>query len=73
MKTVGMPKKFWVVEYPRSKDTEPEDIFFESNYGHLITQGAGGLEEDQIYGVFANKSDARDAAEDLIEREEIRK
>ena len=65
IKYVGFPKKFWVVTKP-TKESELGDICFEADIGRLMLQFRGGLDVDEIVGVYGNESAAKKDAEKLL-------
>jgi hypothetical protein len=71
MKTHGMPERFWVVTKP-SPASELCDVCFPCTFDRLIRQVRGGLQEDEIVGIYANENEARQAAERLLGRFPVR-
>jgi hypothetical protein len=65
MKTHGLPNQFWVVLKPSPVST-PEDICFACTFERLILQVRGGLTEDEIVGIYADETEARQAAARLL-------
>ena len=65
MKTHGMPETFYIVTKPSPVSTL-EDIFFACTYERLMQQARGGLQEDEIVGIFADETEARQAAARLL-------
>ena len=60
-----MITSFWIVTKPKHNSTL-EDICFMTNAGGLILQGRGGLEPDEIYGMYTDKDEAETAATALL-------
>jgi len=65
MKTHCMPERFWVVTRP-SPASELADICFACTVEGLMRQARGGLNEDDIVGVYADETEARQAAGRLL-------
>ena len=63
----GLPEKFWVVTKP-SPVSGLEDILFPCDFGRLMLQVRGGLQEDEIVGIFADEDEARLAADGTARR-----
>ena len=61
MKIHGLPDQFWVVTRPSEFSTS-EDILFPCTFDRLMLQARGGLQEDEIVGIFADEDEARRAA-----------
>ena len=58
--------KFFVVEKPKTKDNNVDDIVFESTVTYFANQVRGGLNEKDVLGIYKQKSDARRAATEAI-------
>jgi hypothetical protein len=65
MKICGFLEPFWVVTKP-SPASGMEDICFSCTVEGLMRQARGGLDEDDIVGVYANETEARQAAGRLL-------
>jgi hypothetical protein len=65
MKVCGMPETFWVVTRP-SEVSELVDILFPCTFERLLLQGRGGLTEDEIVGIYADETEAKEAATELL-------
>ena len=61
----GLPEKFWVVTKPSPVSTL-EDILFPCTFPRLMLQVRGGLNEDEIAGIYADETEARKAAAMLL-------
>ena len=69
MELKGFPRKFWVVIDPRKQvydDPELEDILFSADMHRMELQFRGGLNADDIYGLYTSESQAKRAAEKLL-------
>lgn len=66
---VGIPVdeigKFFIVEKP-TKDSEMEDVVWETSLPEFALQIKGGLEVKNILGVYKQKSDARRAGTEAL-------
>jgi hypothetical protein len=62
--------KFFVTEKPKSKEDKIEDLVFESTVLYFANQVRGGLKEENVLGIYKQKSDARRAAADAIKEYE---
>ena len=71
MEICGMPEKFWVVLKPSSA-SELADVCFPCTVGQLLLLGRGGLDEDEITGIYADEAEARQAALRLLGRHPVR-
>ena len=60
-----MITSFYIVTKPKRNSTL-EDICFMTYAGGLILQGRGGLEPDEIYGMYLDKTEAKNAALGLL-------
>ena len=60
-----MITSFYIVTKPNRNSTL-EDICFMTYAGGLILQGRGGLEPDEIYGMYLDKTEAENAATALL-------
>ena len=65
MKTYGLPEQFWIVTKPSPASTT-EDICFSCTFPRLMLQVRGGLTEDEIVAIYADESEARQAAARLL-------
>jgi len=65
MKVYGLPEQFWVVTKP-SPGAETADICFACTVEGLMRQTRGGLQEDEIVGIYADETEARQAAGRLL-------
>lgn len=57
--------KFWVVTEPHA-DSTIEDILFEVDIHDFATQIKGGLDPDEVFGIYDNGEEAKKAAEDFL-------
>jgi len=57
--------KFFVVEKP-SKDSTKDDILFQSDIFYFANQIKGGLNTENVVGLYKNKSDANRIATELL-------
>ena len=57
--------KFFVVEKP-SKDSTKDDILFQSDIFYFTNQIKGGLNTEDVVGIYKNKSDANRIATELL-------
>lgn len=62
--------KFFVTEKPKSKEDKIEDLVFESTVLYFANQVRGGLKEENVLGIYKQKSDARRAAAEAIKEYE---
>lgn len=62
--------KFFVTEKPTSKEDKIEDLVFESTVFYFANQVRGGLKEENVLGIYKQKSDARRAAAEAIKEYE---
>ena len=60
-----MITSFWIVTKPKH-NSRLEDICFMTNAGGLILQGRGGLEPDEIFGMYLDKTEAESHARGLL-------
>ena len=67
----GLSEKFWVVTKP-SPVSELGDICFACTFERLMTQVRGGLNEDEIMGIYADEGEAKDAAMRLLGQNPVR-
>lgn len=65
MKTQGLPEWFWVVTVP-TPYSSVGDICFRCDLRQFAQQVRGGLDENTIFGVYADEPNARAEAERLI-------
>jgi hypothetical protein len=65
MRTHGLPERFWVVTKP-SPVSAMEDVCFPCTFQRLIDRVRGGLDEEEIVGVFADETEARKEAAELL-------
>ena len=56
---------FYIVTKPTSNSTL-EDICFMSNAGGLLIQGKGGLDHNDIYGMYTERVEAEAVAKFLL-------
>ncbi len=56
MKIHGLPEEFWVVTRPTEFSTS-EDICFPCTFTRLMNQVRGGLNEDEIVGIYADEGE----------------
>lgn len=64
--------RFWIVTYPWSKDTKLVDMLFETDIAGIGNQFRGGLESDDIHGVYKDKAKAEVDAMRLMKAEDFR-
>ncbi len=69
MKFHGVPEVFWLVLQP-SPRSELGDICFRCDLQQFARQVRGGLDEEDIVGVFADEGDAVAEAKRLLGIEE---
>jgi hypothetical protein len=62
----GFPSRFWVVTKPKEELGVLGDICFESNILQMANQFRGGLQENEIFGVYVNQSMAEQVAKELL-------
>jgi hypothetical protein len=62
----GLPEHFWLVTKP-SPVSVMGDICFQCTFAQILLQGRGGLHEDDIVGVYADESEAKKAASELLD------
>ena len=67
----GLPERFWVVTKP-SPVSGLEDILFPCDFGRLMLQIRGGLQEDEIVGIFADEDEARLTGMELLGEHPVR-
>ena len=72
MRVVGLPETFWVVTSP-TPDSALGDICFECDFARFALQIRGGLNEEQIVGIFANQQSAVMKAESLLQAKQVGK
>lgn len=65
MRLHDMPERFWIVMKPSPFSTA-DDILFPCSFERLMSQARGGLNEDEIVGIFADEGEARQAAARLL-------
>jgi len=63
--------KFFVVTKPKNKDTTIDDIVFESDVFYFANQIRGGLNFENIIGLYKQKSDARRAGTEALKEYEM--
>ena len=63
--------KFFVVTKPKNKDTTIDDIVFESDLFYFANQIRGGLNFEDIIGLYKQKSDARRAGTEALKEYEM--
>ena len=71
MKTHGLPEQFYIVTKPSPVSTM-EDICFACTFERLMLQVRGGLTEDEIVGIYADETEARQAAGRLLGMHPVR-
>ena len=71
MEINGMPERFWVVTKP-APGSELVDVCFACTFERLLLQGRGGLQEDEIVGIFADEDEAKDEAMLLLGKYPVR-
>jgi len=73
MKYTGMPERFWVVTRP-TPASELADICFSCDFKRFALQIRGGLDVEDIYGIYADEQLATaDARRLLASRRRSRK
>jgi hypothetical protein len=65
MRIEGMPEKFWVVTKSSPVSTLV-DIYFPCDFERLMLQVRGGLQEDDIVGIYADEDEARLTGMELL-------
>ena len=65
MKIHGLPETFWVITRP-TEVSGLADICFSCTFGQLMLQTRGGLEADDIIGIFADEAEAMELAKNLL-------
>jgi hypothetical protein len=63
--------KFFVVTKPKNKDTTIDDIVFESDVFYFANQIRGGLNFENIIGLYKQKSDARRTGTEALKEYEM--
>jgi len=71
MKIHGLPEQFWVVTKP-SPVSGLQDILFPCSFERLMLQIRGGLQEDEIVGIYADEDEARLTAAELLGEHPVR-
>jgi len=66
MKLHGLPEIFWIVVSPTAR-SQLCDICFDCNFERFASQIRGGLDEQQIVGIFADKTEAVELAKSLLQ------
>ncbi len=66
MQIVGMPGTFWVVTKPTA-NSELGDCCFESTFRKFALQARGGLDVEEIVGIYVDEQVATAAATKLLE------
>ena len=66
MRIEGIPERFWIVTNP-TQDSELDDCCFDCSFKKFALQIRGGLEIEEIVGIFADEEDAKATASKLIE------
>jgi hypothetical protein len=61
MELHGLPETFWLVTKP-SPVSELGDVCFPCTVGELMLRTLGGLQADDIVGVYADENQAKEAA-----------
>jgi hypothetical protein len=67
----GLPEKFWIVTKP-SPVSGLEDILFPCTFERLMLQVRGGLQEDEIIGIFADEDETRLTGMELLGEHPVR-
>ena len=65
MEIRGLPRQFWVVLNPSSV-VELSDICFPCTFVGLMDRVRGGLHENEIAGIYADETEAKEAAMRLL-------
>lgn len=65
MKNSGMPRQFWVVTQP-TRASELGDILFSCDFKRFALQIRGGLDVEEIYGIYADEQKATEDARRLL-------
>ena len=65
MELHGLPENFWVVIKP-SPFSGMSDVCFACTFARLMLQTRGGLQEADIIGIFADETEAKEAAKGLL-------
>lgn len=65
MKIQGMPETFWVVISP-TDNSDLGDICFKVDFRTFALQVRGGLDIEEIIGIYADDEDAKDTAMKLL-------
>lgn len=63
--TAAKIDRLWIVIYPGPKSTLA-DILFSANVADLQKQFAGGLDPNDVFGMYDNEKEARENAESLL-------
>ena len=71
MKVHGLPERFWIVTEPSPFSTM-EDICFACTFERLMLQVRGGLNENEIVGIFDDETEAQRATARLLGDEPVR-
>ena len=62
--------KLWIVTRP-SRFSTLEDVCFEADFKRLYLQVLGGLNPDDVVGMYADKQSAQDTAKRLIHAQKV--
>ena len=65
MKIQGLPDHFWVVTTP-TPVSDLGDICFQCDFAQFALQVRGGLNENEIVGIYADQQAATQEAEALL-------
>ncbi len=71
MKTYRLPEEFFIVTKPSWFSTM-EDICFRCSFSRLMSQVRGGLNEDEIVGIYSDQTEAQHAAARLLGQYPVR-
>ena len=66
MKIQGLPDHFWVVTTP-TPVSDLGDICFQCDFAQFALQVRGGLNENEIVGIYADQQAAAQEAEHLLQ------
>jgi hypothetical protein len=66
MKIQGLPDHFWVVTTP-TPVSDLGDICFQCDFAQFARQVRGGLNENEIVGIYAEQQAATQEAEALLQ------
>ncbi|MGA2620200.1 MAG: hypothetical protein ABSF26_21485 [Thermoguttaceae bacterium] len=65
MKVHGLPETLWFVVSP-TPNSDLGDICFECDFERFALQIRGGLDERKIVGIFADETEAKELADNLL-------